>query len=591
MKRLLGFVGLFFGLVMVLPAAENPPIPNGNFLLTVSLSPGTERTVLLINIESKGGKPFVTVVDGGPTKGDPMVATATVKGKVMTIDFKTKTPVYNFEGVLDPKAETLLGTIANASAMNRARLIKTENEKIDPKEVVVRSEIPEIFKDISLIENKSRLAQQKLGKEKEDDAKKQLQDEIAGLKKDLARNLPELKKWIENNPENHSTLDGSLILIRSIGLTDPKAEEVKATIDTMNKAAARYGPRQEADIKISAVEALVKQTGLEAVSLTLAEEAVKTLKEDDTATKKLRIYKILKAAQEANKKTDDAKKTDALIAAAEKAMDEEYLKTVPPFKPEAFAGRKDKNANKVVVMELFTGAQCPPCVAADVGFDGLLKAYKPSEVIFLQYHMHIPGPDPLTNPTSEARWKFYSGIHTGQVRGTPTTLFNGAIKAGGGGGMAQSEGKFKEYKGVIDPLLEEKAEGKLTATVKAEGDKITASVELAGAMGDDLKVHLLLVEDNIRYIGGNNLRFHHHVVRATVGNAVEVKDGALKHSATVELSKVKEAQKKYWTDFESAGRAFPNADRPIDLKGLKVVALVQNDKTGEILTATQVDVK
>ena len=54
-------------------------------------------------------------------------------------------------------------------------------------------------------------------------------------------------------------------------------------------------------------------------------------------------------------------------------------------------------------MEIFTGAECPPCVAADVGFDALLKSYKPTEFIGLQHHLHIPGPDPLTNADTVAR--------------------------------------------------------------------------------------------------------------------------------------------------------------------------------------------
>ena len=53
-------------------------------------------------------------------------------------------------------------------------------------------------------------------------------------------------------------------------------------------------------------------------------------------------------------------------------------------------------------MELFTGAQCPPCVAADVAFDVLEKTYKPADLVLIQYHLHIPGPDPLTNAASEA---------------------------------------------------------------------------------------------------------------------------------------------------------------------------------------------
>ena len=36
---------------------------------------------------------------------------------------------------------------------------------------------------------------------------------------------------------------------------------------------------------------------------------------------------------------------------------------------------------------------------------------------------------------------------------------------------------------------------------------------------------------------------------------------------------------------------FPNKERPMELKKLKVVAFVQDDDSGEILQAAQVDVK
>ena len=55
-----------------------------------------------------------------------------------------------------------------------------------------------------------------------------------------------------------------------------------------------------------------------------------------------------------------------------------------------------------VLVELFTGAECPPCVAADLAFDALGKTYKPTDVVLLEYHLHIPGPDALTNPVKGA---------------------------------------------------------------------------------------------------------------------------------------------------------------------------------------------
>src|SRR5262249_40197176 len=49
-------------------------------------------------------------------------------------------------------------------------------------------------------------------------------------------------------------------------------------------------------------------------------------------------------------------------------LDAEYHEKVPPFKPEPFAGRAGGKGDRTVLMEIFTGAECPPCVAADVAF-------------------------------------------------------------------------------------------------------------------------------------------------------------------------------------------------------------------------------
>ena len=45
-----------------------------------------------------------------------------------------------------------------------------------------------------------------------------------------------------------------------------------------------------------------------------------------------------------------------------------------------------------MLVEVFTGAECPPCAAVDLAFDGLMKAYTPRDAILLQYHIHVPAP-------------------------------------------------------------------------------------------------------------------------------------------------------------------------------------------------------
>lgn len=108
---------------------------------------------------------------------------------------------------------------------------------------------------------------------------------------------------------------------------------------------------------------------------------------------------------------------------------------------------------------------------------------------------------------------------------------------------------------------------------------------------DSLKLRLLLVEDTIKYVGGNRIRFHHQVVRAMPGGAagVAAKDG--KVTQTADVAAIRAELVKYLDEYAAKERPFPYPKiRPLDMKDLKAVALVQDDKTGEILQAVQFDV-
>ena len=88
------------------------------------------------------------------------------------------------------------------------------------------------------------------------------------------------------------------------------------------------------------------------------------------------------------------------------------------------------------------------------------------------------------------------------------------------------------------------------------------------------------------------MRFHHHVVRAMPGGAegVAIKDKAFKHAASTDLADVRKELTGYLDEFGKT-RPFPKSDRPMDMKELKVIALVQNDKTKEIVQAVQIEVE
>src|SRR5258706_7811427 len=128
----------------------------------------------------------------------------------------------------------------------------------------------------------------------------------------------------------------------------------------------------------------------------------------------------------------------------EEYLDNVYHKKYPnPIHGEAYTktpGRTDR----AVLAEVFTGAGCPPCVAADLAFDTALERYSRRDVVVLMYHQHIPRPDPMTNPATLARARFYN------VNGVHSYAIDGKLAAGGGRASYEEE---LGQKGDRDPVI------------------------------------------------------------------------------------------------------------------------------------------
>src|SRR5262249_44349705 len=160
-------------------------------------------------------------------------------------------------------------------------------------------------------------------------------------------------------------------------------------------------------------------------------------------------------------------------------------------------------------------------------------------------HLHIPGPDPLTNPSGEARQKFYGRA----VRGTPAIFFNGSPAVAGGGPREAAGDKDAGDRAASGPPLETHAPAAATATAGPTGRKtqIRAKVTKLPREGDTVRLRLVLVEEAVKYQGGNRLPTHHRVVRAMPGGPAgkEITAKAARHSATVDLAELRKDLKKY----------------------------------------------
>ena len=217
----------------------------------------------------------------------------------------------------------------------------------------------------------------------------------------------------------------------------------------------------------------------------------------------------------------------------------------------------------------------------------------------LQYHMHVPGPDPLTSPDGEGRQSFYDKDVDGAAR---DPLQRTQENRGGHGLVAGTTPpeKYEDYlQAVGNPLLETPSMRGLTARRDPEG-----------------------VEDHHRRQGRQAQRGRRgrapfgscwsrrpSTTRAATPPPGPPSSGRPQYPARRRQRHVTQGERRSrrrspsmsgpcrsnsrsTSRSPSKKRPFPNEGAsPRRLKKLRVVAFVQDDKTGEILQAAQVDVK
>jgi tetratricopeptide (TPR) repeat protein len=181
---------------------------------------------------------------------------------------------------------------------------------------------------------------------------------------------------------------------------------------------------------------------------------------------------------------------------------------VPSFHPLPREPEQIAPTGRVVLVELFTGAQCPPCAAADLAFEALGEHFRADEVARIQWHLPIPAPEPMITAAARERAQRHS------VRGTPTAIVAGTTRLAGGGDADQAPELWQRYEGAVGPLLLLQPVVQLQARASLAADGDTLQLEVAPP-GQDLAVHAVLVERTIPYPGRNGILFHEHVARAT----------------------------------------------------------------------------
>ena len=545
---------------IVVRAADEPTELKGNWKFSV-LSPLSENELLILAVDDHAGKPSAEIksIIAGPQFQSLKVAKFTREGDHVSFALNFPGFVATFEGTI-VKGDKVPGILTIQGQHLPAELVKTDAEKVKAGE-----------EENPLIGSYTAARALKDPKEK-------------------------AKAWEEligKTPGSPKVGVVYVELIKTAAAAGLDEQIVRKYVNEWILGAKPYGASLAKDVKVQALKALTGQKPYAGLALELAVETESGLDKDASKETRPRCSRRSPRPRSSPVTPTAPRDADAKAEKLQAELDEDYKKTVPPFKPEASLGRKDKSADRVVLLELFTGAQCPPCVAADVAFDALLETYKPSEVIALEYHLHIPGPDPLTNADSVTRRGILSRPpgHALQLlqRQVPSERRRHRD--------AQSKTKYDQYCQVIDKALDAKKRAKIDLEVTRSGDEIkivaTAQAEKKEAdkdkddKKDALKLRLVLIEEEIRYVGGNKMRFHHHVVRGFPGgvDGKNLTDGKGKAEATVKVSDVRKGLEAYLSDFAKQGSSFANTPPEPKLAHLSVVAFVQDEGTKSVLHA------
>src|SRR5262245_54739343 len=280
------------------------------------------------------------------------------------------------------------------------------------------------------------------------------------------------------------------------------------------------------------------------------------------------------------------------LAGLEDWLDEQYRRAFPnplhvkPYKP------RSSRTDRVVLAEIFTGAACGPCVAADLAFDAALERYQRRDLAVLMYHLHIPRPDPMTNAATQSRAAFYA------VRGVPNYRIDG--QAGGGGGSRDMTAAiYDRFNPKIEKQLEtpSRAEIKLETALDGGTVKVRATVGRVESQSSNLKLHLALAENMLRYSGENGVRFHPMVVRDMAGPGASgfrlLGAQPMTFEHTFDLAQLTGALKDQLDGYEQRNPSFKFAEKKhaLDPGALSVVAFVQDETSMQILQASHSDVK
>ena len=255
------------------------------------------------------------------------------------------------------------------------------------------------------------------------------------------------------------------LVLTEEAIAKQKKQQESGYYATLGRIYIKQGKLKEAEKNLMLAKEMNPQSS--AVSLGLAELYLKR------GDEKLALDAYTSAAVSSKLSPDARKQLETLYTKSnpaspnglEEVLDKKYAELYPlPVKIEHYKPSA-KRTTRTALAEVFTGSGCPPCAAADLGFDAMMERYGRNELTVVMYHLHIPAPDPMTNPSTQARAKYYA------IQGVPGYAIDGK-QSGGGGSREMTQGFYDRVNPDVEKQLETAAEADVKLEASIEGSTV-----------------------------------------------------------------------------------------------------------------------
>jgi hypothetical protein len=605
--------------IEIVPKQDEQPIPpretlagRWEFLLCQF---GADILGMLIEIEKDGDTYTATVVDDSPMMPEWKLTSAEISDKEASISFTSHddTPV-NFQGSLQEDGVVRGNVKFGEEGVELVRLLATNRETLDDADPQVPSDGVEKMQGFQ---------------PDPDNALTQLREKLtelgdSALAHELARRLSAVYRGQRPPEEEYKGFPEQYL-----AAAEPWGKRIvdKAHLDIAYTMALCGYSSEEAARHLAVVEETLADNLSDSVRQRVATaRGLIDLESDDEQRQQQALASLhdlrnedpfetnvtlgLATFHERNQQPEEALKLYAELAALptgagdmepvqrlwqelgrqpeelDAYLDELYKERAHLFAAAQSDAPRAEGRQHTILGELFTGATCPPCVAADVATGGLEITFPASEFIMLRYHQHVPGPDPLTVEPGEQRAGGYY-----RIEGTPSLFFNGQpIQVMSMyGPITNAADGYTDLRQIVEGLLTQSSDLNIALEASASDGtvSISAAVEGAEEYPDTWRLRLVLAEEEIFFKARNGVRLHEMVVRGMPGGAEGIgpEEGQLKYTGSVSLDELRQEITSYISQIP--GLPAP----PTDFSHLHVVAFVQDDSNRRILQATTVPVK